>query len=206
MDKMCKIYSLSCPINKEIKYIGKTMQELKNRLIGHKVINNYTSSKKEKWVFELQCKNLIPVIELIDECNELDSDDIELYWIRQFRAWGFNLVNTIGVDNKNEINNYLLIKYAETKIYVWDNKMNLLVFKNLNDASSFFEAKPESFFKSIDSKKIYKFRYIVSFSFLSEVDVYDIWIKYNEGKKGDINGTANERMRRKILLEGSIYC
>jgi group I intron endonuclease len=88
------IYTLTDPIDGIIKYIGKT-KDLENRLFRHL---NESSLKdihtlKNKWIKDLKNQNLSPVIEILDEGNKDTIDDLERYWIAQFKAWGFKLKN-----------------------------------------------------------------------------------------------------------------
>jgi hypothetical protein len=105
--KTIKIYTLSHPITKEIRYIGKTISILKYRLSGHisEAKRGENISYKNSWIMSLLKQGLIPVIELLDEINEeKEWEWIEQYWISQFKCWEFNLINmTDGGDgNKNQ--------------------------------------------------------------------------------------------------------
>jgi hypothetical protein len=75
------IYTLAHPETKEIFYVGQTAW-WPNRAEQHK--NNY-----------LRTKGFAPIFELVEECNEelYRIDPIEQYWIYQFFAWGFPLIN-----------------------------------------------------------------------------------------------------------------
>lgn len=95
-----KIYTLSSTrdIN-NIRYVGKTKQELKRRLSGH-----LCSAKKflkesnhlYRWIRkELKEGYTIKIEELdrIESNNDEDWKIIEKYWISQFKCWNFTLVN-----------------------------------------------------------------------------------------------------------------
>lgn len=88
------IYTLSDPIDGEIKYIGKT-NNLKNRLWRHISPCHLKSSwiPKNKWVLWLKNQGLRPIIEVLDEGDENNIDDLERYWIGQFKQWGYKLKN-----------------------------------------------------------------------------------------------------------------
>ena len=88
------IYTLSDPLSNEIKYIGKT-KNLKDRLIRHMNPSNLknTWTSKSKWLKYLKNNNLKPIMEALDYGDENNIDDLEIYWISQFKAWGFNLKN-----------------------------------------------------------------------------------------------------------------
>ena len=88
------IYTLSDPTSNEIKYIGKT-KNIKNRLNSHMTPSNLknTWTAKSKWLKHLKNNNLKPIIETLDTGNKNNIDDLEIYWISQFKTWGFNLKN-----------------------------------------------------------------------------------------------------------------
>jgi group I intron endonuclease len=102
-----KIYTLSDPITLEIRYIGKTVQSLERRLDGHIMssIRNREKSHKCNWIKHLYKKDLSPIIELLDEIDENNWEFTEQYWIAQFKAWNFILLNMTdgGTGNKNQI-------------------------------------------------------------------------------------------------------
>lgn len=92
-----KVYTLSDPITKEVRYVGMTKHSLFRRLILHKSptsINWKRNANKMKWITELASQHLKPVIELLEEHTEYKNGlDAEIYWTNQLRAWGFNLLN-----------------------------------------------------------------------------------------------------------------
>ena len=86
-----KIYTLTHPITKEIRYIGKTNYSLNDRLCKHMLTKEV--NHRGKWIRSLKNKGLKPVIELLEECNIEDWKWLERYWISQFKIWGFILTN-----------------------------------------------------------------------------------------------------------------
>lgn len=85
------IYTLSDPLTNEIRYIGQTITSLEKRLYFHisesrTKLNTY----KLNWIRSLTKKGLEPKIDLLD-IGEWSED--EIYWIAQFKSWGFRLVN-----------------------------------------------------------------------------------------------------------------
>jgi hypothetical protein len=87
------IYSLSDPITGEIRYIGKANNP-KKRILDH-VRENKTSNRSHKisWIKSLIVKDLLPIVEIVDEVPKLYWEFWEQYWISQFKSWGFNLTN-----------------------------------------------------------------------------------------------------------------
>ena len=87
------IYTLSCPIDKNVKYVGKT-NNLKLRYAQH--ISDFRNMCKVKsWIKSLKLKGLLPIMELVDTCEGEDWRFLESYWICQFKTWGFDLKNLI---------------------------------------------------------------------------------------------------------------
>ena len=88
--KQVKIYTLSGP--KGVRYVGKTIGYLSSRLASH--ISEKRNSRKCNWVKSLKAKGIRPTIQLLDIVDEDIWKDMEIYWIQQFKDWGFDLVNT----------------------------------------------------------------------------------------------------------------
>lgn len=88
------IYILQHPINQEVKYVGKTTNT-KHRYYQH---TNLKMCQKKKcylssWLISLFNQNLKPVMTIIDETDSNDWQWLEIYWINQFKQWGFKLTN-----------------------------------------------------------------------------------------------------------------
>ena len=96
------IYSLSHPITKEVRYIGKTIN-LKIRLKDHlDKTKNIKATYKSNWIKSLLKQNLKPVIEIIDEVEESEWEFWEIFYISLFKSWGFKLTNgTKGGDGNS---------------------------------------------------------------------------------------------------------
>lgn len=90
------IYTLSDECR--IRYIGKTVN-LKKRYNSHINESSLKRTHKEKWINKTLTNGGKIIMEILDICDEKESDFIESYWISQFKTWGFNLVNlTCGGD------------------------------------------------------------------------------------------------------------
>lgn len=100
--EMVIIYTLSD--NKgDIRYVGKTKNETKKRLYAHiNECNTDRKSHKINWIKSILNKGERPIINIVDEVPVNEWQFWEIYWIEQFRQWGFNLTNqTIGGDGGN---------------------------------------------------------------------------------------------------------
>lgn len=79
------IYSLSDPTTKEVRYIGKTTN-LKSRLTSH--ITHARQGIKSlvgDWIRYLLKHNNKPSIKIIQECDEYNWEQAEIYWISKLK-------------------------------------------------------------------------------------------------------------------------
>jgi predicted GIY-YIG superfamily endonuclease len=89
------VYTLTCPIDNTVKYIGITTSDLKTRLLSH-LCSNEGSYNKLIWIESCKINNLRPKIEVLDTIitnNKSNAYALEFYWIQQFKQWGFPLLN-----------------------------------------------------------------------------------------------------------------
>lgn len=142
------IYTLSDPITNIVRYIGKTKQDLNERLNRHlqSYYLQYKHTFKNKWILELKSNNFIPIIELLDVGNSDNIDDLEIYWIGQFKQWGFDLTNmTEGGDgydwtgrkHKKESKEKMKMNHPFRKSIIQYDKMGNLIekFNSIKEAS-----------------------------------------------------------------------
>lgn len=103
-----KIYTLSDPRDMQLRYVGITTKKLKYRLHQHikKAENSKYTYHSLMWIRKLLKENITPVIELVEICNEENWKETEIYWIAQFKTWGFKLTNSVegGRGNLNPSN------------------------------------------------------------------------------------------------------
>ena len=82
---MTKIYTLKHPDTNEIRYVGKTIQQLKYRLATH-----ISRSKKYRyayvncWIYSLLQEGKKPIIELIEEVENNQWEEKKIYWIQYY--------------------------------------------------------------------------------------------------------------------------
>ena len=95
---MIFIYILIDPITLEIRYVGKTNNPYQ-RFRHHLVSSANPKSHKRNWINSLREEGLKPIMQIIDEVEEIEWQFWEQYWIVQLKCWGFDLVNhTAGGD------------------------------------------------------------------------------------------------------------
>jgi len=95
VNKNIIIYSLTCPLNNEVKYIGVTRESvgMKKRLTQH-VCDRFSSvNRKNNWIKKLFKINKRPIIEFVDIVPFSEWCFWETHYIDLFRAWGFKLYN-----------------------------------------------------------------------------------------------------------------
>lgn len=109
------IYSLSNPINNEVRYIGKSTN-IENRYKQHIKKCQKEMTHKCSWIKSLQTENLKPKIEVVDTVESNEWQFWEKYWISQFKSWGFDLVNgTEGGDGILSHNNFTKQNISDSK-------------------------------------------------------------------------------------------
>ncbi len=89
------IYVLKHPITKEIRYVGKTIRPIQERLKEHIYLGK-TSVKlnhRINWTRSLLNEGLTPEIEEIDFCPWCESQSKEIYYIKFYKDLGCDLVN-----------------------------------------------------------------------------------------------------------------
>lgn len=101
MERKVYIYSLEYPEG-NIRYIGKTI-DLKQRYRRHIYDSERkTSSKKLAWIKSLLKQGLRPIMKVIDETEESQSNFWEIHYIALYKSFGFILTNgTFGGDGQS---------------------------------------------------------------------------------------------------------
>lgn len=94
-ERLTYIYCLKHPETGEIRYIGKTVKLLKDRLHNHiyEATKRYKPNYRCNWINSLVKKGLKPFIEEIDKCTWEESANLEIYYIKYYKSIGCNLVN-----------------------------------------------------------------------------------------------------------------
>lgn len=91
---MTYIYKLIDPRTDEIRYVGKTETTLKKRYSVHlRDAKNGTEWYVSRWIRQLLSYDMLPVMEVIEECFEETWAEREIYWIAYGRQMGWRLTN-----------------------------------------------------------------------------------------------------------------
>jgi group I intron endonuclease len=116
MEQITYIYTLSDPITGVVKYVGKTIKP-KDRLRCH--IKDAASNRRNNlscnWIKSLLKKGLVPKMDIIDETYG-SWEWLEMYWISQFKTWGFKLKNTTDGGDYNPMSNPISRKKLSDKL------------------------------------------------------------------------------------------
>ena len=89
--KTYKIYCLKHPETLEIRYVGVTSSTLKRRYYQHiHTGRKRRGTRVSKWIYSLLKNDLKPLIEVLEETDENNWENREIYWINKFS----NLTNT----------------------------------------------------------------------------------------------------------------
>jgi group I intron endonuclease len=96
------IYSLVDPETNIIRYIGKS-DNLNRRLSEHIKKSKHSITHKNNWIVSLTKKGLSPIIEVIDIVPRHEWEFWEVFWIDQFKSWGFNLTNISNGGNGGDL-------------------------------------------------------------------------------------------------------
>jgi hypothetical protein len=118
-------------------------------------------------------KNLKPIIEVLDIGSEENINELEIYWIAQLKAWGFNLTNmTDGGDGRSSFGQTGRVCSEEKKTKMMLNHPNRKVVVQLDKdrnivkqyASIKEAARQTGFHKTHISRCYIKFTFTFSYS------------------------------------------
>lgn len=81
-----KIYVLKEPDTLKVRYVRMTSKTLKQRLRKHLDNALYTKHNLHlcNWIIKYYNKDILPIIELIEECTKENWQEREKYWITQY--------------------------------------------------------------------------------------------------------------------------
>lgn len=92
MKRIIYIYTLSDPISYETRYVGKTLN-IKKRYSEHINESKTNNTRKSNWIRKLSKEEKLPIIDVIDICDECSFSFWEMHYISLYKSWGFRLLN-----------------------------------------------------------------------------------------------------------------
>lgn len=96
------IYTLEDPETNDIRYVGQT-NNLQNRYRQHICLKGGRKIYSKAWIKSLSNRGLLPLLKVLDEGTVDNINELEIYWISQFKTWGFKLTNlTSGGEGTKE--------------------------------------------------------------------------------------------------------
>jgi len=111
-ERMVKIYVLKNPINNNIHYVGRTLNE-KTRYRQHIFLARKTGHKDKKcaWIASILNSGDKPVMEIIEIVDQVDAVEREMYWISELRK-------TCDLKNQRDFieNDYLFSEETRKKM------------------------------------------------------------------------------------------
>lgn len=85
------IYALIDPRTNEVRYVGKSNNP-KKRYVRH-ISCKDNGKYKNRWIKQLIKINLLPILNIIEECDESKWSEREQCWIKYYRELGCRLTN-----------------------------------------------------------------------------------------------------------------
>ncbi len=79
------IYGLVCPTSEKVQYVGKT-KDIEKRLSQHITRAKFMGHLrgKNEWIRALLILNMKPKIKILEECEENNWEEREIYWISYY--------------------------------------------------------------------------------------------------------------------------
>lgn len=86
------IYGLFCPLDGQLKYVGKGNNP-ERRLKDHMTDFRGCEYEKALWIRKLKAQKLKPEMFVVEECHIDEWKENEAFWIEYFKSLGINLLN-----------------------------------------------------------------------------------------------------------------
>jgi hypothetical protein len=175
---MIYIYTLTDPISKEVRYIGKT-KNIEKRYYKH-ITERRNNTYKEQWIGGLKKKGLLPIIEILDIVDEDNWMFWETWWILIFKSWNIKLTNISTGGEGGPLSDETKNKIRLSKIggkgrlgtkNTEESKLRMSIArKGKKQTKEHIEARSKSCIKEIDIERL-KMEYDKnpSYEYLSEI-------------------------------------
>lgn len=122
------IYGLVDPFSGQLHYVGCSRDPI-YRLSCHvsSAIHEGHVSKKNSWLISLREKNIKPEIITLQEVDDIEKSDHEMFWIEYFKMIGANLFNIIGVIKRYQSKTQVVVTdtFNSTMVYPLRVKLGL---------------------------------------------------------------------------------
>lgn len=168
------IYILQCPVTLNVKYVGKTNNVIK-RFQSHLASKPNNKSYCNKWISSLLKSGEKPIITVIDE-TENNWQQLEQYWIEQFRQWGFKLTNITkggeGAYGSGKWNNRKVFCYTKDGVFIRE-------FESQKECAEYYKTKSFNVKSSIKRVNLFLGKYQLRSIYVPEINPYVKKISYS---------------------------
>jgi hypothetical protein len=197
------IYTLSDPLTNEIRYVGKTVKSLKERLTGHLYLRGKENNYRTNWIKSIVKSGNIPIINQIDETTWDKSQELEKYWIKKFKNEGYRLVNltdggegALGCKRSKEaiLKSSISMRENQKRVYQYSlNGIFIKDYRSCKDASEEINGRSENISQCcLLNKKSHK-EFIWSYLTPDEIDFEKYKHKIKNFKPSENNNFIQKR-------------
>ena len=165
-----KIYSLKCPITKEIRYIGVTVNTLNARLSQHIFDSKKGGTYKRNWIKSILDINKKPLIELVENCTYKNWEEREKYWIKYYDNLTNTSVGGVGlIINRTEQSKFKSIKAKYKSIIAISKDKTIKKYNSLKECSIDLNIPPSSitWVLRFPEKSAYNYHFVYSENYYS---------------------------------------
>lgn len=207
LNSITYIYVLKDPETNLIRYVGKTVNKVNYRLSQHlnEAKRSLAKNHRLNWLKTLIDKNLIPIIEIIDECSWLESQEREQHWIKHYKDSNFDLVNetdggegNLGYKKSKDTIGKLKKSLRKKLPKVYQYNLNGTFIKEwecISEASEVLHISSGGIRRNaVGERKKYK-DYIWSFSKVEKIE------EYNRVKVTPLKGVEHSNLAKLIKQE-----
>jgi len=168
MNRLIYIYTLSCPLSNQVRYVGKTIQNPKYRYSSHlsQSKNNKKKDYTHCWIKSLLKKELKPILNIVEQTQDIKR---ETFWINHYRKITHltNFTNGGELGNLGKtwkiVNKQTYPRRMRKTLMIDQVKNEIFNFKSAKECSEFLNISESSVCRYIKLKKPYK-KYIIFYS------------------------------------------
>lgn len=204
------IYVLKHPITGDVRYVGKTVKNLKHRLTQHVSDIKRTNTYKSNWIKSLIDNNLYPVIEEIDKTSWEKSQELETYYICYYKSLGYKLCNhtlggegTLGRNHSDNQKEKMRLKMISKLKEVYKYELTgeyICGYKNYREASEINNINWRNIFKCCNGTRKSANNFQWSYEKKDDIGNYTKKIR-NELSFEELKNNTFYKKRKKILAK-----